>query len=369
MIKLLSPRLKAQIVKEFLIILRDKKTRIMLLIPPLMQRLIFGFAATLEVRNINIGILNHVGGIHSRELASRIASASFVQNALHVKDEKELRRLVDTQKVIGVVKIGEDFSKNIALEKPATIELIIDGVRTNAGQITQGYLNAIILQYQAELKGKNAPNIAQIRHWFNPNLIYQWFVVPNLAGTLTMFLATLITALSIARERELGTFDQLLVSPCTPFEIIVAKAAPGVAIGMFLYAMMLSAAIFLFKVPFLGSLTLLSLCALLFNLCIVSIGLMISSICNTQQQAILGTFGIAAPMILISGFATPVENMPLFLQYIAEAMPLKHFLIIIAGSFTKAMPPYELLQNALPMALIAIVALSSATLLVRSKLQ
>jgi ABC-2 type transport system permease protein len=365
----LTPRLRAQIGKEFLSVLRDPKTRFMLIGPPLIQLLIFGFAATLEVRNIDVAILNRDSGAMSQELMRRIEATALVQRVLTPRSQHELAALIDTQQVIAALEIPEDFSRDIAAGRPATAQLIIDGRKANAGQITLGYLNAVAGTLGAELRHASPGGTAEVRHWFNPNLIYRWFVVPSLAGTLTMFLGLMITALSISRERELGTFDQLLVSPCTSAEIIIAKTAPGVVIGAFMCSMMVTAAALIFQVPLQGSLWLLAGALLLFVLAVVGIGLMISSVSNTQQQAILGTFAVGVPMILISGFATPIENMPVFLQWLAEAMPLKHFLIIVQGSFTKALPLHDVLMNAWPMALIALFTLGSATLLTRSKLQ
>ena len=211
-------------------------------------------------------------------------------------------------------------------------------------------------------------NLAVERHWFNPNLNYRWFVVPSLMGMLVMLVSLMVTALSIARERELGTFDQLLVSPCTPTEIIIAKTIPAFCVGMVLASVMLSAGVWVFHVPFTGSLWMLYLCLLLFILSVVGIGLMVSAICSTQQQAILGTFTIAVPTVIMSGFATPIENMPIVLQWLAEGIPLKHFLIILQGSFLKALSPTDILSNMWPMALIAAVTLTLATMLIRSKL-
>jgi len=184
-----------------------------------------------------------------------------------------------------------------------------------------------------------------------------------------MMMSMVITALSIARERELGTFDQLLVSPIAPLEIIAGKTLPALIIGAVLANVMILAGIFLFRVPFLGSFLLLELSLVLFILSVVGFGLMVSAICRTQQQAILGTFMTAIPLILISGFATPVENMPWWLQLAAEADPLKHYLIIVQGCFLKALPAGQVLRHAAPMVLIAAGTLTAATLFVRARLE
>lgn len=364
-------RLRAQVVKELLSVLRDPQSRLVLIAPPLIQLLIFSFAATLEVRNVDIGILDRDNGRWSHELVARIGAAGFVGELHSARSAAELRQMLDRREVIAVIDIPENFSRDIAASRNAQAQVIVDGRRANAGQVTLGYLESITATLGAELAGSasaNADRIA-IRHWFNPNLIYRWFTVPSLAGIIITFTSLLVTALSIARERELGTFDQLLVSPTTPMEIIIAKSIPAMVLGTILGLMMIGAGVFLFAIPFTGSFLLLFLSLQLFILSVVGVGLTISSICATQQQAILGTFAIGVPMILMSGFATPVENMPLVLQWVAEAIPLKHFLIILQGSHLKAMPPADVFANAWPMAVIALVTLTVSTLFVRSKLQ
>jgi ABC-2 type transport system permease protein len=186
---------------------------------------------------------------------------------------------------------------------------------------------------------------------------------------LAFFSALLITSLSIARERELGTFDQLLVSPTSTPEIIVSKSLPALVIGTMLGLLMMAAAAGPFQIPFNGSFGLLFVSLVLFILSVVGIGLMISAISATQQQAILGAFAIGVPAVLMSGFATPVENMPTMLQWLAQAIPLTHFLIIVEGSFLKAMSPGDILASLWPLALIALVSLTMATIFVRGRLQ
>lgn len=369
--RLFSSRLKAQIVKELLSVLRDPRGRTMLIVPPLMQLLIFSFAATLEVRNVQIAVYDRDGGRWSHELVARIDAAQFVSKVRSVRNRAALQNMIDRREVIAGISIPQTFSRDIAAGRRADVQVIIDGRRANAGQVTLGYLQRIADGLDAQLStgGSPAAETSVARHWFNPNLEYRWFVVPSLAGILTTFVALLVTALSIARERELGTFDQLLVSPTTSTEIIIAKTVPALVIGTVLGSLMVTAGVFGFQIPFTGSVALLLLSLMLFILSVVGMGLMISSICATQQQAILGTFAVGVPMILMSGFATPVENMPTVLQWLAEAIPLKHFLIIVQGTFVKALPASEVLANAWPMAVIALVTLSAAITIVRGKLQ
>ncbi len=367
---LINSRLRAQIAKEFLSILRDPRSRLIVFVPPLMQLLIFTFATTLEVRNAEIAVYDRDAGQWSQELVARVGAADFISRLHTVHSRDELRELIDGRKVIAGLDMGPNFSRDIAAGGTGTAQVIVDGRRSNAGQITVGYLNAIAADVgtTARKESQRASPVV-VRHWFNPNLIYRWFVVPALSGILVFFSALMITSLSIARERELGTFDQLLVSPTTTPEIIVAKTVPAVAIGAVLGLMMIGAAAFLFGVPFTGSFLLLLPSLLLFILSVVGIGLMISAVSATQQQAILGAFAIGVPAVLMSGFATPVENMPLVLQWMAQGIPLTHFLIIVEGTFLKAMTASDIIANTWPLAVIALVTLSMATVFVRGRLQ
>lgn len=365
-------RLRAQVIKELLCVLRDPKSRAILIGPPLMQLLVLSFAATLEVKSIDLAVLNRDSGRPALELVQQAQASSLVGRVHPAASEAELVAMLDQQRVIAALVIPATFSRDVA-DGRGVAQVLLDGRRANAAQITFGYLQGIAANTGASLGAnlvQRAPEeIAPTRNWFNPNLIYRWFIVPGLAGILTMLVTLMLTALSIARERELGTFDQLLVSPCAPMEIIIAKTIPGFLVASALALLMTGAAVFGFGIPFTGSFILLFGCLELFILSVVGIGLALSAVCATQQQAILGVFSITVPAILMSGFATPVENMPVFLQWLSEAIPLKHFLIILHGSFLKAMPPNEVLANAWPMALIALITLTLSVRMVRGRLQ
>ena len=363
-------RLRAQIIKEVLSILRDPRSRMVVFVPPLLQLLVFAFAATLEVRNVDIAVHNQDAGRWSHELVTRLDRAEFINQIHHVANNQELRRLIDQGKVIAALDIPADFSRAIAVGGSGQVQVLIDGRRSNSGQITVGYLSTIAAEVGAQINPDITPATPlAARNWFNPNLIYRWFIVPGLSGILALFSALLITSLSIARERELGTFDQLLVSPTSTPEIIISKSLPALAIGTMLGLMMIAAAVVLFQIPFSGSFWLLLMSLVLFILSVVGIGLMISAVSATQQQAILGAFAIGVPAVLMSGFATPVENMPTLLQWLAQTIPLTHFLIIVQGSFLKALPLGDILASLWPLAIIALVSLTMATVFVRGRLQ
>jgi ABC-2 type transport system permease protein len=364
-------RLIAQIIKELLSFLRDPKSRVTLVVPPLLQLFVFSFAVTLDVTNVTIGVLDDDSGRWSHEIIQRLQGARFVGDLRFVDRTEDLTALIDERKVIAAIHFPADFSRNVAAGVPAEAQVILDGRRANSSQITLAYLNAIAAGLGAQFAqtaGADLPDVAT-RHWFNPNLIYQWFVVPSLSGMLAMLISLLVTALSIARERELGTFDQLLVSPARPLEIVIGKSVPALLLGTLLGGVMITAGVLAFRVPFTGSILLLVMSLMLFILSIVGIGLMVSSVCRTQQQAILGTFAVVVPMVLISGFTTPVENMPHWLQIISAASPLKYYLIIVRGTFLKALPLVDIFANAWPMVAIAAVTLSAAIVIVRRNLQ
>jgi ABC-2 type transport system permease protein len=366
-------RLAAQIVKELLSLLRDPRSRFVLIGPPLVQLFIFSFAATLDVTNVTIAVLNDDSGRWSQELVQRVEGARFVGELIHVATPAELTASIERREAIAALRFPADFSRKIGAGEPAQAQVILDGRRANSSQITFAYLNTIANGLGAELRAAGAPGGGRalspaVRHWFNPNLIYLWFIVPSLSGILAMLIALIVTSLSIARERELGTFEQLLVSPAHPIEIIIGKTVPALMIGTLLGAVMITAGVFVFRIPFTGSAVLLAGSLMLFILSTVGIGLTVSSVCQTQQQAILGTFSVAVPIILISGFTTPIENMPDWLQFIAQASPMKYYLIIVRGSFMKAMPPADIFANAWPMGVIALVTLSSAIVIVRRRL-
>jgi ABC-2 type transport system permease protein len=376
-------RLVSLTIKELLSFLRDPKSRFTLIGPPLLQLFIFSFAATLEVRNVDIALLNDDAGRWSQELIARVGAAGFVDEILPVHRVEEMEDLISRRRVLLALRFPADFSRDVVAGVPARAQVIVDGRRANAGQIALSYLTSIATDLGMELTQQRssissaslagsptdaAPRVL-VRHWFNPNLIYLWFIVPSLSGILAMFLSLIVTALSIARERELGTFDQLLVSPVKPMEIVIGKTVPALIIGTVMGALMIAAGVFVFRIPFTGSVGLLLASLVLFILSVVGIGLMVSSICQTQQQAILGTFSVAIPVILISGFATPVENMPSWLQVVAQASPLKYFLVIVQGTFLKALPASVVFANAWPMAAIALVTLTLATFFVERRLQ
>ncbi|MBA3957601.1 MAG: ABC transporter permease [Parachlamydiaceae bacterium] len=359
--------------KEFLAVWRDKKSRMVLIVPPLIQLFIFSLAATLDVKNVPIGIVNRDNGEKGFELVQRFHGSPTFNHIVYLDSVKEITPFIDNQRGVMVVSIDEQFSRNLDAHKPADVQLILDGRKSNTAQIVAGYTANIVQQFNHDITNKTSAyqQNTQLfpRNWYNPNLIYYWFNVPNLSGILTMLVALIVTALSVARERELGTFDQLLVSPLSPTEIIFGKAIPAILISMAEASIIILAAILVFQIPFHGSILLLYLSIFVFSSAIVGVGLFISSLCSTQQQAILGTFVFMSPSVLLSGFATPIENMPYWLQPLTYTIPLRYFLVIAKGIMLKGMPFSIVFSNIWPMALIACFTLVAAGWLFRRRLE
>ncbi len=357
-------RILALIIKELISVWRDKKSRFILIFPPIWQLFIFAFAATLDVKNVTIGILNRDNGEASFELVQRVRGSPIFTHIVYLEAIEEIAPFIDNQKGPIVISIDEEFSRKLEAHQSAPVQMILDGRKSNTAQIIAGYMTTIVEKFSREFAQKEKIPVEPIeivpRNWFNPNLLYYWYTVPGLLAILTMVEALLITGLSVARERELGTFDQLLVSPLSPTEILIGKTIPAIIIGMAEGTIIVLAILFVFQIPFYGSLFLLYLSMLIYVAAITGVGLFISSLCSTQQQAILGSFVFLTPAILLSGFATPIDNMPVWLQYVTLINPTRYFMYISRGIFLKAIPASAVLNHVWLLLLIAIFNLTAA---------
>ncbi len=360
-------RLFSLIRKEFLAIWRDKKSRFVLIAPPILQLFIFASAATLDVFNVSLGILNRDNGERGIELTERFYATKIFTHLTFLKSVEEIAPFINEQKGMGVVSIDESFSRNLDKGEAADIELIMDGRRTNSAQIVVGYITDIVGKYGQEI-AKTAKIELFPRYWFNPNLLYYWFTLPGLFGILIMVEAVMLTAISIAREKELGTFEQLIVSPLLPMEILLGKAIPALVIGAIEGTFILLVSVWVFGVPFIGSIPLLYFSMFIFMATVIGIGLFISSLCSTQQQSMLAGFIFMSPSVLLSGFATPIENMPELFQWITYLIPLRYFLIICRGIFLKDLPVDVILANIWPMTLIAFFTVTAAAFFFKKRL-
>lgn len=356
--------LKALIVKEFQIIWSDPKNRIMIILPPILQLGLFAFAATFEVDHIPLAVYDKDRTEISRALIDKIAHTPAVERVYPVDNPSDLRRLIDTQTVYGALTIPQGFASRIYQETPVSVQLILDGRKSNTVQIMQGYLTQMISAFQYEIQSVSfPPPVVRIvlRHWFNPNLDYQWFIVISLTGVLAMVMMLSITALAVAQEKELGTFDQIIVSPLSSFEILIGKSVPALLIALMDVTIMIIAGVFMFGIPIAGSVSVLYACIVSFLLSIAGIGLFISTLCQTQQQAILGVFAFLAPTFLLSGYVTPIENMPIFVQRLDVINPLTYFFVLMKGIFLKDISAATIWANVWPLLIISVCTMTFTT--------
>jgi ABC-2 type transport system permease protein len=366
-------RLRSIIIKELWAILRDPRTRIILLVPPIVQLLIFGLATTLEVKNMTLGVLDRDGGAWSQELLQRVAGSPNVTRIIPLKNEQDLREAIDRQHVIAALRFDSHFSADVASGRGGVVGLVSDGRRSNAAQIVSGYLDRIAADVGASVSktqtGRSSSGGSVVINWFNRNLDYLWFTMPALVAVISAISAMSVVAQSVARERELGTYDQLMVSPLRVGEILIGKMVPPVLIGTFITTVYVILIPLVFRVPLTGSVALLYGALFIYLLALTGVGMLVSVLSATQQQAFLGMFLVAIPVILLSGYASPIDNMPHWLQVIAHLDPATYFLKVTEGVFLKAMPAADVLDNCWPLALICVVTLSASALLFRSRME
>jgi len=375
-------RLLAIVRKELITMLRDPRARLALIIPPIIQLFIFSSAATMEVKNIALAVVDLDRGPYALDVQQRLAGSRSFTRLPRYTNVASARGALEREQVIGILVLPSGFSADRAAGRPASAQLLLDGRRSNAAQITAQYVSTIMAAAAAPLSG--APPQPQaaggsaalappanaevvIDNWFNPNLDYRWFMLPNLVGMLSLGVALMITALSVARERELGTFDQTLVSPATPIEIALGKLLPPLLVASVQATLYLLIVTLLYGVPFRGNLLVFYAAVLTFAEACAGVGLFISSLVHTQQQAFLGAFAVLLPFALLSGFATPVENMPWWLQFVTTINPLAHMLRLMQGLFLKGASVASLAQDLVKLLEIALCTTAAAVLLFRRK--
>ena len=348
--------------KELQALMGNTQGRFLLIMPVLLQTALFPFAATLEVTGNTLAIYDQDGGAQSRELIERLTHMPAFTTVMPVAGEAGMTDAITGQQALIGLIIPQDFSRSLARGDTAKVQLIIDGRRSNGGQVAAGYINQVIARWQSE--GKGLPELT-VRHLYNPNIEFSWHILPSLVAIITTIGCLIVTALSVAREREEGTFDQLLVSPLTAGWIMAGKAVPGILVAVGQGTIVALAARFLNQVPFGGSTTLLMAGMVCYGLALAGIGLFVSSLCSTQQQAFLGVFSFMVPAVILSGYVSPIENMPLLFQWLAAVDPLSHFILLLKGVFLKDLGWSAAWPLLWPLLAIAGVSLSLALAMFR----
>jgi ABC-2 type transport system permease protein len=359
-------------IKEFLALLKDKKGRMVFIGPPIIQLIVFGYAATFDLNQVPYAVFNEDSGAAARQFLQRVEGSPAFRLAGYLENDGQIAPLIDTKKVLMILHIGPRFTEDLLLRRPAPLQVIIDGRNSNTAMLIAGYMRTILTRFNQEWAETNGyprpPAKLNIRAWFNPNLQSRWFIIPGIVGLLTLVVTVMVTALSVAREREAGTFDQLLVTPLRPLEILLGKALPGMVIGFLEANLIILIAVLWFHIPLRGSLIALYIGLFLFLLSVIGVGLMISSIAVTQQQGLLGGFLFLVPSIILSGFATPIANMPQTVQVLTFINPMRYFLVILRSVFLEGTSIPLLWPEYWPMAIIGIVNLTLAAWLFRHRM-
>lgn len=340
-------RIRGMLIKEFIQVFRDKRTRFVLFGPPIIQMLVFGYAATLDIQHVPTAVLDFDNSQVSRDLISRFTASPYFDIRARLDDHRQIGELIDRGDVIIALQINAGFAKDINKGQTAHLQVIVDSSNSNTALIAVGYVNQIASRfsqdYQMERLLRTSPLLApqlprivlEHRPWFNTDLHSQWFFVPGIIGNLVLVMVVTLTAFAVVREREIGTLEQIMVTPIGRLEFILGKTVPFFLVGLLDTVFISLVGTFWFGVPFRGSIWVLALGAILFIICMLGIGLFTSTISKTQQQAMVASFFFIMPAIIFSGFGTPISSMPEFLQQLTYLDPLRYFLDVLRGVYLK----------------------------------
>ncbi len=363
-------RILALIRKELIAILKDPRSRFVVLGPPILQMIVFGYAGTFDLNHVPYVLVNQSHSSESVRFLGRLDGSGIFTRVADVGNIRQARPLLDSRRTLLILQIPRHFQRDILTGRTAQLQVIADGRNSNTAGLAIGYLTEIVDQFntdflQTHSTGTSPPAVLRIRSWFNPDLLSRWQIVPAMIGLITMLAVMILTAMSVAREREQGTFDQLLVTPFTPLEIMAGKAIPPILVGLGQSAAIFFIVRYWFAVPYYGTAPALIVSFIIFINAAAGLGLLVSSISSTMQQALLGTFVLVMPCALLSGLATPVSNMPKAVQDITLLNPLRYDVQAMREAFLQGANVHQLLPELIPMAIIAAVTLLTASRLFR----
>jgi ABC-2 type transport system permease protein len=374
--------------KEFFQTIRDPRTRAILFGIPLLQLVLFGYAVNLDVENARTAWMDMDQTPESRDLRAAFTGSPYFKIVATPKDDRGVRELMDHGSVQAVICILPGFSRDVNRGSTASIQVIVDGTNSNTASIVSSYATQIIAGFAAKAlaaqqnmrtyppsskMGAAVPAVvpvltAQSRVWFNPDLRSRVYFVPGVIVNIIALVTIMLTSMSIVREKEIGTMEQLMVTPIRPFELILGKLLPFALVGVIEVALVVVAALLIFRIPLRGSIPLLFGCSLLFLLTTLGVGLFISTISQTQQQAMMSSFFFFMPAMLLSGFAFPIRNMPVIVQYLTYLNPLRYFMQIVRDLFLKGTGAESFWQQMVALAVFGTVILGLSALRFRKKL-
>ena len=365
--------------KEFIQALRDPRLRLFVILPPLIQLIIYGYAINFDIKNIATAVFDEDRTQESRDLINRFAATHYFDLHYQVSSQQQVRDLMDRGRITLAVRISPDFTDNLRAKRPALLQLIIDGTDSNTALVVSRYAGAILTDYSQKILRERlremglgqtlaVPVVIEPRAWFNVNLKSRYTYVPGVIAMVVMLVSLMLTALSVVREKEIGTMEQILVSPIRPLEFMLGKTVPFVLISLADVVLVTLVGLFWFEVPLRGN-PLVLFCGVIFFLFnSVGLGLLISTVSTTQHQAMMaGTF-FFTPAILLSGLVFPIPNMPLAVQYLTFLNPLSYFIIIIQDVFLKGVGLAVLWPQLVGLALLGIALLTLSVLRFREHL-
>jgi len=373
-------RIRYLIVKEWVQALRDKRMRATLILPPILQLIVFGYAANLDVKHIPTAVRDLDQSVESREIIGRFGSSNYFEIVSFPETPSEVKNLIDRGKVAVSIEIPSDFSRTLKKGNTATLQIILDGTDSNTTMIALGYTGQILSQYASTLLQERLNRAGKIRFeeagvevehraWFNPNLESRLFYIPAVIALIAFLIPVILTAQAVVREREIGTLEQIMVTPIRSWELVVGKTLPFALLGLLDMIGIALVGVFWFDVPLRGNPVVLFSGAILFLMSSVAIGLFISTLSSTQQQAQIATFFFTMPAVNLSGFAFPIESMPQWVQYLTYANPLRYFLVIIRGVFLKGIGLDVLWPQMLALAVLGGMMMLSSSLRFRKRLK
>ena len=358
--------------KEVLMIVKDKRSRFILIMPILAQTILFGYVATYDLNRIEYALLDEDHSHASRELAQRFTASSIFHHTATLDNSMEIADVLDNKKALLVLHIGPQFERSLNTGQTVPVQVLVDGRNSNIAGTASGYASSMIEEFSNNrLRERGIAGSAitvSSRAWFNPNLETRWNIISGMLAVLAVVQVMLLSSQSVAREKEQGTFDQLLVTPFGPMTIMFGKALSPVLVGLVQSSIVLFIALYWFAIPFAGSLATLYLALVIFNFAIVGIGLCISTLTSTMQQAMLYSFTLLMPMILLSGFATPITSMPEAFQYATLLNPVRYGVSLTQRIYLEGVGAGEIKHLLWPLGAMAVVSLGMASRLFRSKL-
>lgn len=357
---LLNSRFWSLAIKEFRQILRSRETLVLLIIPPTVQMLLYGFALNPDVHYLKLGVVDYANTYESRELVSVLTVNQVFTLEKYLFSPQDLGEEVRQGKITAGLIIPPDFKRNLAEDKSGEVQILIDAVDANTAGIAQGYLNQMINQFSRSLSSNQAPPLInpQTTFLYNPGLRSSWFFIPGVLGLVLTLISSLVSSVTVVREKDTGTLEQLLMTPAEAWEILLAKIVPLFILLMGDVILALSIGRLVFSVPFRGNALLFLSLSGLYLFVGIGIGIMLATICRTQQQVVLTSFFINLPLIQLSGAISPIESMPEFFKYLSLLDPLRHYIEIVRGILLKGVGLEVLWWNAIALLIFATLLLS-----------